>query len=821
MSENGRKARALELEADALRWQCDPMQLGFETTAELGEQPISIIGQERAMEALRLGLDLRAAGYNIFVAGEVGTGRSTAVRRQLEALAEGGEVPPDLCYVHCFGDPERPRLLSFPPGRGRVFRQAMDELVESLRKSIAELFESETFRTRRAELIEATKAGNKDKFRDFEKRIQEDGFVLAQVQTGPHVQMDLLRMVDGKPLDVDALEGLVEQGSLAQEEYQRIRERYSELSRQMESVTEQVVRLERELRRGLLRLDREVAAPLVESGVAELRRDFPGKKTEEWLDEVRADVLDHLERFRSAEEPPATGPKLEKVRARLRERMLPYAVNVVVDHSETEGRPILWEAQPTYRNLFGMIERVQISADEWHTDHTHIKAGSLLQASGGVLVLDAMDVLAEVGVWQSLKRTLRTRSVEIRPYDPLNILAGMALKPEAVPIDLKVVVIGTPHIHRLLHALDEDFQKIFKVKADFTLETRRSEAELQNYATFVQHLAKSEDLLPFHREAVAAVAEHGVRLAGDRDKLSTQFNQIADLLREASYWAHREDGGSRVEARHVRRALAARVHRLDRIEELMRERIADGTVLIDVEGERVGQVNGLVYLDTGDHTFGQPVKITATAAMGRAGIVDVEREARLSGPVHTKAVLILAGFLRARFAQDKPLALTASVCFEQSYGGVEGDSASLAELCALLSCLSGVPLAQSIAVTGSVSQKGEVQPVGGVSEKLEGYFDVCRALGLSGQGVLIPRRNVRNLQLRPDLVEAVRERRFHVFGVSTVEEALLVLTGRPAGVKEGPVWSPPDSVLARADARLRELAEGVVSFGTADLRLGV
>jgi lon-related putative ATP-dependent protease len=500
--------------------------------------------------------------------------------------------------------------------------------------------------------------------------------------------------------------------------------------------------------------------------------------------------------------------------------VLPYSVNLVVDNAATRGRPIVWETSPSYRNLFGVIERLQDRTGQWRTDHTRIKAGSLAQANGGFLVVDALDLLVEPGVWPALKRMLRTGDLEIQSYDPLYLFAGVSLKPEPIPLDVKVVLIGTNQIYRLLHALDEDFKKIFKIKADFALQTPLSDDELVNYSCFVHKKCQDESLPPFHREAVAAVVEWGVRVAGRKAKLTTRFKEIADVIREAGYWS-RQEGAHRVDAVHVERALDERRYRVDLIEEVLRERITEGTMLLDIEGDKVGQVNGLVVLDTGDHVFGQPTRITAVTAMGRAGIVNVERESQMSGATHTKGVLILSGFLRERFAQRRPLALSASLAFEQSYGLVDGDSASCAELYALLSSLSGVPIRQAIAVTGSVNQRGEVQPIGAANEKIEGYFDLCHLKGLDGrQGVLIPRRNLDDLMLANRVVEAVREGRFHVWAVSTAEEGIEILTGVPAGERDGDGRYPPETVFGRADAKLEELARRVSEFGAADLSVG-
>jgi ATP-dependent Lon protease len=754
-------ANRYRLDPDDLRWRCDPEQFSFETTNELGDCPINIIGQPRAQQALQLGLAGRGDGYNIFVSGEVGSGRSTVVKRMLAEAERGRLLPEDLVYVHNFEDPDRPRRMVFPAGRGKVFRQAMDELLDTLVRDLHQLFDSGPYRKRRAAHIEQASAGQKAKLKEFEKRVQEQGFSLVQVQMGPFVQSRLVPVVAGNPVDMDQLESLVESEQFKREEYDELKARQSHLQTELEGLGKEVHRLERDLRRQLRTLDRGLAKPLIEESMQDIRQAFTPEELVTHLDQVSEDILDNLDEFRKAndEGEAAAAPEAAKpADSRLR-----YAVNVVVDNSQAEGPPVIWETNPSYRNLFGTIEKSRSETGEWETDHSRIKAGSLLRAHRGFLVLDALDVLVEPAVWAALKRTLRHRQVEIQTFDPAFLFAGVSLNPEPVPIDVKVVMIGTRQIYSLLYALDEDFKKIFKVKAEFAMQTPLNGEEMMNYACLIHKRVRLEKLPAFHSGAVAGVVEHGVRLAGDRNKLTTRFTEIADLVREAGYWAS-QDGAEAVRSEHLQRALDKRVYRVNLVEEMLRERIADGTVLLDIGGEKTGQVNGLALLDLGDHEFALPSRITATTAMGRTGIIDIDREAEMSGSIHTKGVLILTGFLRSRFAQSKPLTLTASICFEQSYGGIEGDSASCAELYALLSSLAEAPVRQGIAVTGSVNQRGEVQPIGGVNRKIEGFFDLCRMKGLTGeQGVMIPARNSSQLMLRRDVVEAVREGRFHVW----------------------------------------------------------
>jgi ATP-dependent Lon protease len=800
-----------------LRWRCPPTHFAFKTTDELDDCPIQIIGQNRAMEALRLGLTMNSEGYNIFVTGDVGSGRSTVVRRMLDGLDLGEAAPADLVYVQNFHDSDQPRRLILPAGRGRNFRDSMEDLVESISRDLRGMFDSEEYRRQRTNLVEKTTKEQKARLKEYEKKVQEQGFALVQVQMGPLTRPQLVPVVAGNPVDMDQLEGLVEQGQFKKADYENLQRLRTELSGEMEQLGKSFRNADRELRKELAVLDRDLARPLVEEAAALVGEEFEADGLSAYLEQVVEDILDNLGTFREAHDEPGSE---EAAREAANEALLSrnrYRVNVLVDNTKTHGRPIIWETAPSYRNLFGTIEKVRTPSGDYVTDHMHIRSGSLLRANGGILVLDAMDMLVEPGVWAALKRTLRNRSVEIQSFDPLQLFAAMSLKPQAVPIDVKVIMIGTRHIYNLLYNLDEDFQKIFKVKAEFAMFTDRSEEELYNYACFVRKKVVDDKLKPFHRDAVAAVVEHGVRLAGDLEKLTTRFTEIADLIREAGYWADRENARN-VREKHVVLALQQQVHRVSMFEEILRDRIAEGTVLIDFEGTKVGQINGLALLNQGDYEFAQPSRITATTAMGRNGIIDIEREAHMSGSIHTKGVLILSGFLRSHFAQNKPLALTASLTFEQSYGGIDGDSASSAELYALLSSLSGVPLRQGVAVTGSVNQMGEVQPIGGVNRKIEGYFDLCRIVGLTGdQGVMIPKRNVRNLMLRRDVVEQVRKGRFQIWGVATIGEGLRVLTGMEPGVPDADGIYREGTIYRRVDDTLTRLAEEVRRFGSADI----
>jgi len=544
-----------------------------------------------------------------------------------------------------------------------------------------------------------------------------------------------------------------------------------------------------------------MVTPLIDGGIDNLKAQFRDEAVGRHLAEIRTYLFDHLDHFKKAEEP---GEKQESKRDDGVRRKL--EVNLLVDNSGSKTVPIIVETDPKHRNIFGTIERQLEQGGVWRTDFTHIKAGSLLRANGGYLVLNALDALAETGVWQDLKRTLRTGKMEIQNYEPMFGFASSGMKPEPIELDLKVIMIGDAEIYRLLYFRDEDFKKIFKIRADFDFEMPRSEGSIGEYLRFIAMLCQDERLLPFDAPAMAKIVEFGVRLAGRQKKLSTRFNVISDVILESNYWAAKEKSAA-VSVNHVVKAIDERTYRVKLVEDKIQEMIVDGSIMIDTKGSVVGQVNGLSVYDAGEHAFGRPSRITARTALGRAGIINIEREAALSGPTHNKGVAIIGGFLQSRFAQNKPLVVNASITFEQSYGGVDGDSASSTEIYAILSSLANVPLRQDIAVTGSVNQKGELQPIGGVNLKIEGFFDVCRAYGLTGkQGVLIPERNVADLMLREDVVDAVRQKKFHIFAARSIDEGIEILTGVKAGKARSDGSFPGGTLNALADEKLTEFS---------------
>ena len=811
----GQERKFSEVPVEKLRWRCPPESLPFETTTEI-KPCMEIIGQDRALKAIRLGLELDSLGYNIFIVGLVGTGRNTTIKCLLEEIDKTGKIPDDLCYVNNFKDPDQPHCICLPAGKGKVFKKEMEDLIESLKKNIPLVFESEDYQKQRRELVEKHREREKGMVKEFETRAKKEGFAVVQVQVGPFTRPDVVPMVAGNAMPLEQLENLVDQGQYPKESFELLKTKYSQLATDMEQVLKETRKVEKIIQEELSALDKTAISHLVQGAIGDIKDKYPLPKIHNYLDEAKENILGTPARFQPKPETPQV-PIPGLVLPSQPDAFAEFQVNVLVDNSETKGGPVIIETSPTYRNLFGTIERnVDRMGGMWKTDFTKIKSGSFLRANGGYLVLNALDVFIEPGVWIALKRTLRNRTMEMQSFDPFYLFASSALKPEPIDIKVKVVMIGDAYIYETLYAVDEDFKKIFKVKADFdTVMERKDETQLK-YAAFIRKICNDEKLLPFDRSGAAAVIEYGVRLAGRQKKLSTEFHRVTDILREASYWA-RKDGSSAVTEKHVDQAITEKIYRKKMIEEKIQEMIDEGTILIDSDGSRVGQVNGLSVYDLGEYAFGKPSRITVQTSMGKAGIINIEREADLSGRTHNKGVLILAGYLRGKFAQDKPLTLTASICFEQSYGGIDGDSASSTEVYAILSSLAEVPIRQEVAVTGSVNQNGEIQPIGGVNQKIEGFFDVCKARGLNGtQGVMIPHQNTGDLMLRKDVVEAVSQGKFHIYPVKTIDQGIEILTGVPAGEKNPDGSYPEGSVNFRVNKKLLDLARSMKGFEGAE-----
>ncbi len=799
-----------EVPLEQLRWRCDPNTLSFETTEAI--QPCQeIIGQERGLEAIRVGVDINSIGYNIFVTGLAGTGRFTTIKCVLGEIDVKEKMPNDLCYVNNFKNPDMPHMIILPAGQGNAFKKEMETLIETLKKKIPLIFENETYLNKKKEVVERYRNRQAEMFREFEKKVNKEGFALVQIQMGPYSRPGILPLVEGNPVNIEQLETMVEEDKFSKEELERIKEKQIGLINELENIFKETRKSEKDVKEELASLDNEVISPVVKDSISDIKEKFEDEKVLRYLDEVQEDILANLNRFREKEEaPPSPLPGL--VLPQPVDSFTEYQVNVLVDNSETKKAPIIVETTPNYRNIFGTIERVVERSGVWKTDFTHLKAGSFLRANGGYLIFNALEALMEPGVWPALKRTLKNQVMEVQTYDPFYFFSTSALKPEPIECNTKVIMIGDAYMYQVLYNLDDDFKKIFKIKADFDSVMNKDTEKIQQYASFVRKICDEEKLKPFDKTGIAAVVEYGVRMAGRQKKLSTRFYLIADLLKEANYWAMK-DGSDVIKEKHVDMAIEKKVYRLNLIEEKIQEMIDDGTILIDSDGMVVGQVNGLSVYNLGDYMFGKPSRITVKTSMGKAGIINIEREAEMSGPTHNKGVYILTGYLRGKYAQDKPLTMSASICFEQSYSGVDGDSASSTEIYALLSSLSGLPLRQDIAVTGSVNQKGEIQPIGGVNEKIEGFFDVCKAKGLTGkQGVMVPHLNIGDLMLRKEVVEAVKEGKFHIYAVKTIDQGIEILTGVEAGERMEDGKFKEGTVNDLVDKKLRELGMKIKEF---------
>ena len=788
-----------ELSAEELRFSVS-LDGGFKSTAELA-QVEDFVGQERAVAALELGLGVAGGGFNIFVSGLAGAEKLEGLRRWVAERASRSPTPGDWVYVHNFKYPDAPHALYLKAGKGVRLRDLMRDLVKALREELPKAFRQEAFDKEKTLLREKYNKRAQELNAQFDKAAREKGFLL---QIGPRGNVMFIPLINGKPLQSPE-----EFSQLQEAKRQEIEKRQEELVEEMEEVAARQREVMRELEADIRLVERRFCEQLLTPLIGAIEREMENEKVSSYLPEVREHILENLDNFK---ESPAMAPGFPFILhgREHRDTFLEYDVNVVVDNSVIEGAPVIIESSPTYLNLFGSIERVVDRFGRVVTNFTRIKSGSLLRAHGGYLIFSLEDAVTEPAVWKVLRRTLRSRRIEMETYEPFALFSASGLRPEPVEINTKVIVVGSPFLYHLLYTWDEEFREIFKVRADFREVMEMEENHRAAYAQWVTKLCKEEGLPPFDREAVERLLEFGARQAGDREKISASHAEVCDLVREADYWARKEDA-QLVLGRHVQQALENRIFRSNRIEGEIRELIANGTILIDIAGRKVGQVNGLSVLDIGGYTFGRPTRVTASVAMGQAGIINIERESRLSGSIHDKGVLILSGYLRNRYGQDKPLAISASLCFEQSYSGVEGDSASSAELYALLSRISDIPLRQDIAVTGAVNQWGEIQAIGGINEKIEGFFDVCRVMGLTGrQGVMIPAANLRNLILRSDVVEAVAQKKFHIYPMRTVDEGLEILTGMRAGEigEEGTANQAVSGRLREFAVRLKEFSGG-------------
>ncbi|MGQ9718644.1 MAG: Lon protease family protein [Nitrososphaerales archaeon] len=789
-----------ELSFERLRLECDPASVRCETTEDM--TPLTgIVGQKRAVRALKFGLEIKDRGFNIYVSGFPGTGRTTVVKDFLEEKAKGEPIPHDWCYVNNFHDPYQPKGLKFPPGKGKEFKEDMKNFVENARRATLRAFESEDYAKKREETIKSIKEEGSRLMIELNVKAQREGFFLQSTPMGLFV----IPMIKGKPLSEQEFMALSPQ---VREEIQKRREG---LDVELRNAMRQHREIDKKLNEEIQKLDREVILYAIGQLVADLKtkyKDFLEIAT--YLEDIQDDILKNIALFRGEQEarPSAPFPLQWAEEPSFRK----YEVNLIVDNSSLNGAPVIIELNPTHQNLFGRIEK-EARFGALTTDFTMIKSGSLHKANGGYLVIPIEDLLQNPFSYDSLKRSIKNEQIAIEEIgERMGFVAVKSLKPEPIPLKVKIVLIGSPILYQYLYSLDMEFNELFKVKADFDTTMDRTEENMHSYASFICTLCQKEGLKHLESSAVAKMVEHGSRLAEDQKKLSTRFAEIANIIREASFYASQE-GSRYVTANHIKKSIEEKIYRSNLIQEKIREMIERNILLISTTGEAVGQVNGLSVISLGDLTFGVPSRVTVSIGLGREGIVDIQREAQLGGRIHTKGVMILGGYLTEKYAHDKPLTLSARLVFEQSYDIVEGDSASSAELYAILSSLSGVPIKQSIAVTGSVNQKGEVQAIGGVNEKIEGFFEVCKTKGLTGQqGVIIPESNVQNLMLKEEIIEAVKGGSFHIYPVRTIDQGIEILTGVKAGSRQMDGTFEKGSINDRVDLSLKNMVDRLKEF---------
>ena len=794
-------------------WTCKTEDFNFQCTDEL--TPLDrFIGQDRALDAIRFGLEVDKPGYNLFVTGLTGTGKTSAIKAHLESIIEDMErqekskPPCDWCYAHNFDDPDRPFALSLPAGEGKSLRSRMTYILALLREEMPKVFKSEQFEAERREMEEKGRLTTQEIMGALEQDARSQGFAVQMKQTG----MTIFPMVENRAMSPEEYQALEEEQ----------RKSVDEVRNQLMQQTQETMAKVREAEKESWDLIHDHERSAADHRVADIfwptvtaYENVP--EVDHYLRHLADNVLDHLNLFKDDEAVPSqTAPPMGSAPpsgSGPGNPFLAFEINLLVDNSDVVTSPIVVEPNPNWGNLFGRIER-RATMGTYFSDHSMLKPGSIHQANGGYLVLNARDVLTYPPVWEGLKRVIRNREIRLEdPAEQNGFFVPQGLRPEPIPLDIKVIITGDESTYRLLTTVDnEDFWDLFKVKAEFDNKVDITPDNIDAYCAFICRTCEDEGLRAFDANGAARVIEFAARMVSDQKKLSTRFGQIKDLLIESDYWAG-QASCELVLGEHVEQAVNKKIHRLNIVEERVQEMVENGSVLLDFTGSVVGQVNGLAVYDLGDFSFGRPSRITAQTFAGREGVINIEREASLSGSTHDKGVLILSGYLGAKFGQERPLTLSSSLCFEQSYDGVDGDSASSAELYAIMSSLSGLPLKQNLSVTGSVNQMGEIQPIGGVNQKVEGMFDVCRIAGLTGdQGVMVPHQNLRNLMLRADVVAAIKEGKFHIYSVRTIDEGLEILTGVTAGERGSHGEFPEGTVNGLVEKRLRELHQSMRGY---------
>jgi lon-related putative ATP-dependent protease len=798
-----------KLPIEKLRNTCPPDLMQCESTKELS--PLDeIIGQERAVRALKFGLGIKNHGFNMYVAGYPGTGRKTTVKSFVEAQAKTQPVPPDWCYVNNFGNQYEPKAIQLSAGKGKEFRDDMKNLIENVKNALPKAFESEDYAARREATIRGLEEKRKQLIEELNVKAQREGFV---IQTTP-IGLLLIPVLDGKPLSEE------EMLALPQKTKDKLQEKRETLETEFRNTMRQLIDMERQIHDALKKLNKEVALYALGNLVERLREKYgDSAAVTEYLKDVENDVLDSLQQFIRRSQGGEQQEQLPFQMPWMREDPYKkYEVNVVIDNSETKGAPVVMETNPNYPNLLGKTEK-EAQFGALTTDFSMIRAGSIHKANGGYLIVPVEELLQNPFSYDGLKRDLRDGNMTIaEPEERYGFLSVKTLKPQPIPLTTKVILIGSPYLYQMMFELDPDFRELFKIKAEFDTVMDRTESKVMQYAAWVCALCEKEKLKHLDGTGIGKLVEFSSRIVEDQYKLSTQFAYVADVIREANFYAT-QDNSDFITGEHIKKAIEEKVYRSKLIQEKTQEMIKRGFFLIDTVQEKVGQVNGLSVMGMGDFAFGNPSRVTASIGVGREGVIDIEREAKMGGPIHTKGVLILSGYLNDKYIRDKPLSLSARLVFEQNYEGVEGDSASSTELYSILSALSGRPIKQNIAVTGSVNQKGEVQAIGGVNEKIEGFFEVCKLQGLTGQqGVMIPESNVQNLMLKEEVLEAVKAGKFNIYSVKTIDEGIEFLTGTKAGELQANGTFEEGTINYLVNKQLTEMADKLKEYPPFELK---
>lgn len=792
-----------EVPARDLRFHIDPKSLKFDSTAELCPAARGVVGQHRAIEALKFGIGMDDPEYNIYVAGSTDTGATYIARAFLEEVARRKSPPPDWCYVYNFKEPDKPRGLSLASGRGKELKKAMDDLVRVLKSDVPTAFGADDYRYKEQVLRQEFENRRRKLVDALRDKVEAEGFLLQVDPQG-------VSIIPGKGGKIIPPEELAK---FSAEEKKALRNRGDKLSVEMNQSMTEIGRLEAGYLERRKKLDEGVALSIVGKRMQGIFVRFKNHvQVLEYLETVKKDIVEHIDDFRKGSEEKSPQVPVPEMAWSPSPAMNKYSVNVLIDNSETTGAPVIYASNPTYPALFGRVEK-EAFFGALVTDFTMIKPGALHEANGGYLVLKSTEILKWYFAWEALKRAVRTKEVKIEDMSEMyGFITTKTLKPEPIPLDVKLVVTGDPYLYELLYIYDDRFKQMFKIKAHLDDQTDRNKTSVSQCIECMARFCEEEGLKHVDRAGIARLIEYSLEVAGNKDKMTLRLGAIGDIIKEANYWASREKT-KHININHVEKAIEKKKYRANLVEERVQELIKKDIFWVETDGHKVGQVNGLSILQTGDHVFGKPGRVTANVSMGKEGVITIDRESRLSGKIHTKGVMILSSYLRERFAQDRPLTLTASLCFEQTYGMVEGDSASSAELFALLSAIASEPIAQGIAATGSVSQKGEIQPVGGVTRKIEGFFDICKHKGLTGkQGVIMPNKSVKDLMLKKEVVEAVKKGKFHIYPIKTIEEGVEILTGMRAGKRRKDGVYPKGTLFRLVDDRLRGLAERARDF---------